>query len=557
MIAIALRFPAGRFHATPWGRHVNEGATEWPPSPWRFLRALVATWKRKLDEAITESDMLALLTKLSQPPSFVLPPASTGHTRHYMPWFKTGPGYPTKVFDAFVALDKSADLIIAWPDEALSQQQRDILSRILQHIGFFGRSESWCDGRLLDEQEATYLCDAAKQANGNGLHWCEPSGESHVAEGQEIVRVLCPDPRTAFLDEHVVRLKRVTSDRGKGMITTTTRHALYEPNWHLCAETALLHEEKWSDPPGSRWVSYLRNRDCFKAQTVSKKGMRSDVRRMQVARFSLDSSVLPLITETLPIAESTRWALMGIYGRLFPEPDGTKGKTSVFAGKDIEGRPLRGHGHSYYLPTDEDGDGRIDHLTIVASDGFSANEQKSLDKLSTLKSRERDESGHEIRTLLLGLGRMKDYRCAPLSRGHSWISVTPFLAPRHLKKRGTKRDPEDMWQSNTNFLIAVLREEIRHFIKRRPELTDLSLDDIKIQPLTDENGVFRLGAHELRPLQFRRFRQKRGEAANRSAGAFRIDFGRPVTGPIALGYNAHFGMGLFLPETGEERYTRD
>ncbi len=41
MIVLELRFPAGRFHATPWGRHVNEGAVEWPPSPWRLMRALI------------------------------------------------------------------------------------------------------------------------------------------------------------------------------------------------------------------------------------------------------------------------------------------------------------------------------------------------------------------------------------------------------------------------------------------------------------------------------------------------------------------------------------
>ena len=46
MIAIKLRFLAGRFHATPWGRHVNEGVVEWPPSPWRLLRALAATFYR-------------------------------------------------------------------------------------------------------------------------------------------------------------------------------------------------------------------------------------------------------------------------------------------------------------------------------------------------------------------------------------------------------------------------------------------------------------------------------------------------------------------------------
>ncbi|HFQ89125.1 MAG TPA: type I-U CRISPR-associated protein Cas5/Cas6, partial [Desulfobulbus sp.] len=49
MLAIGFRFIAGRYHATPWGRHVNEAAVEWPPSPWRIVRALAATWHRKLD----------------------------------------------------------------------------------------------------------------------------------------------------------------------------------------------------------------------------------------------------------------------------------------------------------------------------------------------------------------------------------------------------------------------------------------------------------------------------------------------------------------------------
>jgi len=49
VIAISFKFPAGRYHATPWGRHVNEGAVEWPPSPWRILRALEAR-----DEATAE-----------------------------------------------------------------------------------------------------------------------------------------------------------------------------------------------------------------------------------------------------------------------------------------------------------------------------------------------------------------------------------------------------------------------------------------------------------------------------------------------------------------------
>jgi hypothetical protein len=47
VVVIELRFLTGRFHATPWGRNVNEGVPEWPPSPYRLLRALYDAWKRK------------------------------------------------------------------------------------------------------------------------------------------------------------------------------------------------------------------------------------------------------------------------------------------------------------------------------------------------------------------------------------------------------------------------------------------------------------------------------------------------------------------------------
>jgi CRISPR-associated protein Csb2 len=35
--------------------------------------------------------------------------------------------------------------------------------------------------------------------------------------------------------------------------------------------------------------------------------------------------------------------------------------------------------------------------------------------------------------------------------------------------------------------------------------------------------------------------------ARRPAGSFRLEFPRPVRGPIALGHNSHFGLGLFAP----------
>src|SRR5690606_41364458 len=60
-------FPTRRssdlYHATPWGSHANEAEIEWPPSPWRILRALVASWHRKLDGARFPEDALGALIR--------------------------------------------------------------------------------------------------------------------------------------------------------------------------------------------------------------------------------------------------------------------------------------------------------------------------------------------------------------------------------------------------------------------------------------------------------------------------------------------------------------
>jgi CRISPR-associated protein Csb2 len=132
---------------------------------------------------------------------------------------------------------------------------------------------------------------------------------------------------------------------------------------------------------------------------------------------------LPLATETLPVAEAARRTLMGIYGRQFPQPDGSKGQSAIFSGKDATGQPLEGHGHAYYLPTDEDGDGRLDHLTVVAVDGFGPGELRALDCLRDLKSRERERSGHPLRVQPLGFGRSDDYQPWPLRPSQDWVSA--------------------------------------------------------------------------------------------------------------------------------------
>ncbi len=45
MLTLRLSFPWGRYYAHPWGQNpARLTEAEWPPSPWRLLRAIAAAW---------------------------------------------------------------------------------------------------------------------------------------------------------------------------------------------------------------------------------------------------------------------------------------------------------------------------------------------------------------------------------------------------------------------------------------------------------------------------------------------------------------------------------
>src|ERR1700728_1123603 len=118
---LAFRFPLGRYHATPWDRAVNEGSSEWPPSPWRILRALVATWHTRWPD-LPEDVIDGLLDDLADPPSYRTPPVQPGHTRHYLPDLshrKAETGNTDLTLDPFLSVPRDAELLIHW-DKTLS-----------------------------------------------------------------------------------------------------------------------------------------------------------------------------------------------------------------------------------------------------------------------------------------------------------------------------------------------------------------------------------------------------------------------------------------------------
>lgn len=514
-VTIMLRFPAGQYHATPWGRHVNEGVTEWPPSPWRLLRALVAVWKRTCRD-LDDETAKRVLTALLPWPKFFLPPHRVAHTRHYMPWEKKGPADRTLVFDTFVSLSRKSRLLVHWPDAILTEDDAKVLARLLGNLTSLGRAEGWVEGELTDET-----------ADWN----CVPSDNSPAP-----VPVFCPDPDTALKSDYYPTHDPKKLAKGK----VNAKDFLFDcPPWHLCLDTETIHNKKWPSVPGARWVNYAITESAPIRVAVN---ARND-RRFSVARFALDGPVLPLVEDTLPVAERVRITLMGIYKRLkLRELNGAqipldheRVASEVFSGKNGDGNPLKGHQHAFFLPTDEDRDGRIDHVTVYASRGFDRLETRALYQFRELRFR--DEALQALRALLVGLGQPHDFRSPLFRPSKNWISATPFLVTRMPKRRGRKKDPLHL-RGRVNeraFAEHVLREQLA--VRGLPE-------PVAIVSLP----AHRVGIRQLRPIQFQRFRGKRGDdGGNRSNGAFRIVFESPVQGPLCLGHSCHFGLGLFVP----------
>ena len=155
---LRVEFPWGKYHATEWGRNVNEGQPEWPLSPWRILRALFATWKNRC-AYLQDEDVEAALNRLSGPPTLHLPAMRPAHLRHYMPQIahrSVGKPSTTITFDPFAVVNPREPIFIEW-DVDMAASPRKALEHMADALSYLGRSESICDAALVSRVEKAAL----------------------------------------------------------------------------------------------------------------------------------------------------------------------------------------------------------------------------------------------------------------------------------------------------------------------------------------------------------------------------------------------------------------
>ena len=537
MVTIAIRFTAGRFHATPWGSHVNEGRVEWPPNPWRLLRALIATGFHRLGWSQVPDEARALIEKLAAVlPDYHLPRGEVAHTRHYMP---NGSFHSKqknleatdKVLDTFVRVRPDSVLLIRFPVE-LDDPELSLLERLLDGLSYFGRAESWC--------EAFLWRDVVPE---DGWTCCVENSQSN-SDGGDQVALLAAQPTneyTRWREMHLQKAMKVEEARRGKQLTPTQRKKVTATLPEdligcLTVQTSELQKQGWNQPPGSRNVLYLRPAGVLEPRPIVRRrghGQRTyEAALLALSSDSVRGNRLPRMVRTVRQMEFIHQAVCGIVRKL---PGGAD--CSVLTGKDSDGRPLRtAHQHAHFFPLDLDRDQRIDHVLIYAPGGLDPVAQRAITRLR--RTWTKDKHDVEIFVTCAGFGDLDLFRrqltdanghplaIIPREPTRHWTSYTPYVPARFLKPRNGR---------------YTLHDDVRRELSVRglPEAVEVhSLLELEKD-----------GKHELVDRQFFQFvrcRQKRKPQPPQPAVfGIRLELAEPVAGPIALGYASHFGLGLF------------
>lgn len=394
-VRLAIRFPLGRYHATAWGTHPNEGVVEWPPSPWRLIRALYATWRERAPD-VDGGAVRSLLTRLAEPPRYWLPPVGAAHSRHYYPDGqadkKTGFEGTDLAVDAFLAVDPDVPLVVEWPVD-LGEAEREALEALVARLPYLGRADSICVAEVVHV----------------------------IPEGLEPVDPLDDLPA----DQPGIRLLTLANDRGDGQPQVTATLEQRPP---------VLRREGRALPDGARLVAY----PVPVSQPVVPRAVttRPDATAL---RWAVASTPRASILAAVAMGHVLRRAALAAVTSEGEVP-------AVLTGRSRNDELAAGHRHAHFLSLDLDGDGLIEALAIWAPAGLPSS---VIDRLAW---KIRELRGHQhipdFRPCRLGFEVagtpehvLGDLVVGPARR---WRTMTPF-APRYTetsrRRRGRERWP--------------------------------------------------------------------------------------------------------------------
>lgn len=388
-VIISIRFVSGRVHATPWGNSHNEGAVEFPPSPWRLQRALVATWFERAPE-IPEAVVRSMIATLSAcMPTYWVPPMAGAHKRHYFPDSDhregVGKAATAKVLDTFASVDADLPLCVKWEVD-LSTEERVALSRLVDLLPYLGRAESMVEARLRDDDDP----DLASNQYVRIEHGYPTSS------AQPQLRLLTSGPTSTFEDLLAVPWKL----RSKGFVT----------------------------PPSTLPAPYFAERSIERVSRPPQRSGRPDVSLLE---WQLVGKGRIPATSAVAYCEILRWAILKAVRQQFPDVGWE------VTGKENDAAVDRDNQHAYFLPLVRDGflEGLAAWFPTPVPDGV-AQVAASVPRL-WFNDRDGLRDFRPARLFLASISSTTS-EAVMLSTGASttWETVTPYAPSRHLRSDG-------------------------------------------------------------------------------------------------------------------------
>ena len=408
---------------------------------------------------------------------------------------------------------------------------------------------------------------------------------------------------------------------------------------------------RWSQPPGSRWVGYARQ---VPAAATGRPGRwrrgrdSTPVGDTALLSLALDpaqgaASPVPVMRDALRLCEALHHALVSRSTRE-GQGRGRRGSrrepSPCFIARDERGSLVVGPQHATVIalslteagkssagssPVESSsgrtasGDGAprpggpgdlvIDHIAVHAPMGF---DDRALDALGPVSSAwDRKQGGLLVTPVAIGW-REEFVSIPQLATARRWHSVTPFVPPRFVKRRGNTLLRQvaaelesrgifvpvesvevqvhaggnlahidagrfwDLWRTRQRRWAEMVSEPggpaasgdgsiesiapasgpapVPASASPGPQERDSSPGDAPVIPITrsastpEERASLPTLAAHWR--HFHRILESDSRIMSAPLG-LRITFAEPVSGPLSLGYGSHFGLGSFVPSPSQ------
>ncbi len=561
-LVLRQSFPLGRFHATQWRASPfdEELAGEWPPSPWRLTRAVVARWYQWRRETVgtwPEDELEKLIRALcTSDYHFHLPEQARQSVilRQYQPaeFRMDPPNY--KSFEAEFTATDSAEQKLKGIAQSVKRHESRLLVRVKKK-----RAQKKVEGTIGAPLGNWRGLDPDPGTRGYGTNltednaWCIPPDESlfWFVEGDswtpELAEVLdrCLE-RIVYFGRaetltHICRTDEAPISENVRLSENRTSGRLV-PVLVPCLDATQTDVERVTqDPLAARNIP--QGARLLYAQRPPRPPVREAPRRMPVrpdthlVQFALGWAVAPEQRATVRLTTRFRAAVLrnliriktkGTTARWSEAPADIRDEISGMTGKDPQGEPLRGpRAHAEFLLWWDSGV----PTRLLVWRGARPFDGDELEAILRAAAQELSwaAAGPDAEAWKIKLVPLDAVIPPPPgfdgASATAWRTLTPYVPPRHHLRGGKVRESE------------TINNQIRRELAARGYASGAELLSVKeIAPPTW------VAVHVPR-----RQADQRPFIGERLSYRLQLVFTRPIVGPVRLGHSSSFGLGLFSP----------